>query len=120
MNFLKINMDSTLEVIPAKAGDTLSVLQQAVGGYIEYISLMNYEGFSIDLVINEEGTINGMRPNFPATILLHRMHQGHHDQMTILFGDAVLVMSDLTTGETKGVGDDTIVKMFQDWRLQND
>ncbi len=57
-----IRSDGSAEVLP-KAG--LEVLQKAVGGYIEYISLPDGGA----LVVNEEGQLMGLPLNRRASVV---------------------------------------------------
>lgn len=119
MNLLKINLDSTLEVLEVEEGRTLEALQKAVGGYIEVVRLHLEGSTSYDLIINEEGAINGLRPNFGATMLLWS-HVPAHAGQTVVFGDVVLACCNTNTGDTVGVNDATINKIHNDWRLQRE
>lgn len=48
----------------AKIKNDLKELQQIVGGYIEVVTMQNDAGTRFILIINEEGKINGLDPNF--------------------------------------------------------
>jgi hypothetical protein len=119
MNLLKINVDSTLEVLDVEENRSLEALQKAVGGFIDVVRLHLEGSTSYDLIINDEGAINGMRPNFGATMLLWS-HVPAHAGQTVVFGDVVLAGCNTNTGNTVGVNDMTIDKMYKDWRLNRE
>lgn len=71
----KKNTISKFEIMEIK--NELSVLQELVGGYIEFVGLPN----GIDLIVNDEGMINGMPYNCTFGT--------HH-----LFGPIIMAKSD--------------------------
>ena len=48
---------------PIQLEDNLEALQAAVGGYIEYVPLVTYEGVEYVMLLNEEGKLIGLEPN---------------------------------------------------------
>lgn len=64
-----LKVDGTKEelgTLPAKPGEQLAVLQQAVGGYIEVLPLPG----GGNMVLDEEGKLKGYQYNPHATALL--------------------------------------------------
>lgn len=82
---------------------SLKALQQYVGGYIEIISLTDDE--DIDIVINEEGKLNG------SVLNKFVMHDGQI--VDALMGDIVIVGADNKTGETISVPSDKIDRFIE-------
>jgi hypothetical protein len=56
--------------VETSKGPSLDVLQAAVGGYIERVSV-RYEGKVRDAYINEEGKLKGLNYNRDATRMWH-------------------------------------------------
>lgn len=65
-----INTDGTTQTVEPKNGTDfkLEELQEIVGGYIEIVDLNNGQ----ILVINEEGKLNNLEVNSPATSIAHQ------------------------------------------------
>lgn len=82
--------------------DSLDALQHFVGGYIEMIQLTDDE--DVDVVINEEGKINGLKVNKYIT------HNGR--LIDVLMGDIVIVGADNETGETISVPENKIKRFI--------
>lgn len=70
---------TTGEMQEVEYEDTLETLQGYVDGYIEYVTIDD----GIDMIINEEGKINGLEPNWVATLL--------YGQFDVIVGDALVV-----------------------------
>jgi hypothetical protein len=66
----------------------LKTFQDIVGGYIEVVTFY-YEGGTVLCIINEEGKLNGSRPNFAFPI--HWQDKTYYD---IIFGDVLFVGED--------------------------
>lgn len=70
---------------------TLEVLQEVVGGYIEYV-VEEQDGMRRIMFANENGIAEGLPPNRQATALRNRLYreQGYGETDWPLFGDVVL------------------------------
>lgn len=88
---IKLLVSGKYEIVEIE--DNYKELQEIVGGLIEFVSI----GDGIDIVINEEGKIMGLEPNFIATALF--------DFKDLLVGDAIIVGVDYSTGETISLTD---------------
>ena len=66
----------------------LKTLQSCVGGLIEFYPLKD----NIDIMINEEGKISGLEPNFAFN-------------GELFVGDAIFIATDFTTGENMSLTD---------------
>ena len=73
---IKITTQDKFEVVEYE--DKLEVLQQMVGGLIEYVPVCN----NIDMIINDEGKLEGLDINPLATILF---------SYDYIVGDALIV-----------------------------
>ena len=62
------------EYIEREIENKLSVLQDIVGGYIEYVDL-SQDGLT--MIVNEEGKIYDLEYNLGATLLYDATHMGH-------------------------------------------
>lgn len=62
------------EYIEREIEDKLEVLQDIVGGYIEYVDL-SQDGLT--MIVNEEGKIYDLEYNLRATLLYDATHMGH-------------------------------------------
>lgn len=62
------------EYIEREIEDKLEVLQDIVGGYIEYVDL-SQDGLT--MIVNEEGKIYDLEYNLGATLLYDATHMGH-------------------------------------------
>ena len=83
---IKIGTDLSLSEM---ADATYKSVSDAVGGYIEHITLQGkFEGFS--LYVNEEGKLNGLPFNDIATAIWERVFGVYTD---VIVGNAVLVSS---------------------------
>jgi hypothetical protein len=90
----KLYVDGNVEVIPF-VEDQLKVLQTAVGGYVEAITL------APDLVmwVNEEGKMNGMPFNQAATSIFMKYRGG----ADYIVGPVVFTSGADENGETVGI-----------------
>ena len=79
----------------------LEFLQQAVGGWIEHVYVKELDGTGIDCFCNEEGKLQGLPVNFPATRLV--------EPYGMLVGDVVFVASD-DEGESRWLTDEQVQK----------
>ena len=85
MKALKISTAGVIEHIDIQASDSLATLQAAVGGYIEVLELTR----GVDLVINEEGKLDGLEHNTLADMLV----QGYG--LALRPGDFIVAPGDL-------------------------
>ena len=76
--------------------DTLAQLQQAVGGYIEAVTLPN----GATMWLNEEGKINGLDHNQQAQFIFDRSFGPGVD---VIVGNAVITGGPDEEGETLGL-----------------
>ena len=72
------------EYIEREIEDKLEVLQDIVGGYIEYVDL-SQDGLT--MIVNEEGKIYDLEYNLGATILYDTTHMGHD----MILGDVIIL-----------------------------
>lgn len=88
--------------------NTLKELQNLVDGYIECLSLYNENGMT-DIILNEEGKINGMQPN--RIVSYHQLFGNGNQQIAdIIFGSFVILNSN-DDGEFVGLSEED----FQKW-----
>jgi len=100
MDYLVIREDGTLERVTQQPGQaTLKVLQEAVEGLIEAITLMQAPEVEVVMWVNEEGLMNGMKPNFPASWLV----QTQTGVGTLVHGP-VIIAGTLLEGDRDTVG----------------
>ena len=93
------------EYIEKEIEDKLEVLQDIVGGYIEYVDL-SQDGLS--MIINEEGKILDLEYNLGATILFNETHLGRD----FICGNAIIVDTN-KYGENDSISDEDI-KLVKD------
>jgi hypothetical protein len=111
VRMLKIHTTAELEEVIAPRGETLSALQAGVGGYIECVDCG-----ALDMWIHDEGLVSPwVRPNFPATFLLHASNARHARAGTIIYGDVMLANSN-GEGETTSISDTVIGRLYQMFR----
>ena len=121
MEMIKIFTDGTLEQIPiGKTDDTLQLLQDNIGGFIDAASGDAGADTIPTLWVHDEGALNGMPPNFPASFLLHMLSTGHRQAGTILYGNAVFAGTLKSDGSTIGVPEDVIVTIYKMWRQERE
>lgn len=97
-HLIRITTTNQIEVV--HFGDTysLSQLQSLVGGYIEFVSLPD---FGLEMVVNEEGKMNGLPLNLPATMYWNRQYDKTLDYIV---GDVVLLSNTTTeNGDPAGL-----------------
>jgi len=90
---IKITKEKTMRIIyadgciedykPKGKRVTLEEMQKVVGGYIEIVSLASEKK---RMVVNEEGAIIPLKPNFIAT-MIYRKETG---STSVIYGDALL------------------------------
>jgi hypothetical protein len=83
MKALRISTVGDIEVIDIE--NKLEVIQDLVGGYIEYVNL-SQDG--VDMIVNEEGKIYNLDYNLQATLLYRATHLYKDDYIC---GDVVIV-----------------------------
>jgi hypothetical protein len=86
MKALRISTVGDIEVIDIE--NKLEVIQDLVGGYIEYVDL-SQDG--VDMIINEEGKIYNLDYNLQATLLFRATHLYKDDYIC---GDVVIVRTE--------------------------
>ena len=71
----------------------LKMMQEYVGGLIE-VAHVQFKGKRTDMVVNEEGAINGMPINAAATVIYHihsvENRTGINNQFNGIYGDAIV------------------------------
>ena len=83
---VRIGADGQIEKLPCKGVLELETLQQLVGGYIETVPTLikkGRDGVRPLLIVNEEGRLEGLPLNGPATLLANGPFE--------IVGDTVLV-----------------------------
>ena len=96
MKALRISTVGDIEVIDIE--NKLEVIQDLVGGYIEYVDL-SQDG--VDMIINEEGKIYNLDYNLQATLLYRATHLYKDDYIV---GDVIIVRTN-DEGENIGLED---------------
>jgi hypothetical protein len=78
----------------------LAYLSEQVGGYIEAVALVDTgDEDGMDLFLNEEGKLEGLRTNLRATLLAHSFGS--------IFADDYIVGDVVVTGPVDGDGEQT-------------
>lgn len=90
---LLITAEGDARILNLPESDSLSVLQDAVGGWIDAV---RHRQFGIVAYVNDEGLLQGLRPNVSATLMFGQL----------LVGDVVLVGSHNADGEYDGENHD--------------
>lgn len=83
MKALRISTIGDIEIIDIE--DKLEVLQDLVGGYIEFVDI-SQDG--VEMIINEEGKIFNLDYNLKATLLYKATHYYTDDYIV---GDVIIV-----------------------------
>lgn len=94
MKALRISTVGDIEVIDIE--NKLEVIQDLVGGYIEYVDL-SQDG--VEMIINEEGKIYNLDYNLYATLLYRATHLFKDDYIV---GDVIIVGTD-NQGENRSL-----------------
>jgi hypothetical protein len=103
------NMEKQIRVIivepkkPARIetiSNSLETKQKIVGGYIECV---RFDGF--DIIINEEGKLEGLEPNFSI-----------YDGMDYIAGTAIFAGVDYEKGEFKSLNDSQLSVILNSFR----
>lgn len=95
-----INPDGTTESVDLDTGDELSLLQSAVGGYVQAV----YPNQATTLWCNEDGKMLGLPVNHTATQLWRTLHPAVTD---VLQGVVVVTGGDDGRGDTLAVTSET-------------
>lgn len=107
---VKVKTDLTIEKEEFNAEDSLTQLQEAVGGYIERVPVdMKHD---LDLWVNEEGLL--LRK--PLNGILSSVHSIGVERVELLVGDGVFACHD-EEGETIGIEEniaDSLVEMLNE------
>lgn len=103
--YIHIPVSGPPTTVQVREGDNeLDVLQKLVDGYIEVVANPEH-GF--EMVINEEGKLDGLHPNFTAYNLVWRQI-GMYD---MIVGDAVIVGSADEMGDFTSVPKELIDRL---------
>ena len=86
---MKLRSNNTVEIANYETGaDSLKVLQDAVGGYIEFIDLPKQKAV---MVVNEEGKLNGLPTNVFASVLFY---QNYAETRDFIVGDVAFLSAE--------------------------
>lgn len=96
----KVGEDPTLAVVPNELGS----YQGIVGGLIEFVTLWEEDNIHVSVIVNEEGKINGMKPN--------RAWPVDGEVVDVFFGDFLVIGADQNTGECVSLTDKQIDKVL--------
>lgn len=99
MYAVKIPANGKPEVVPfprpAQSGEQYKVMSNAVGGYIEHVSVFCADR-SLDMWVNEEGLLQRL-PYNPLATYLYQKRTGSDDALIV--GDAIITSSN-SQGDT--------------------
>ena len=95
-----ILIKTTGEMEVVEYENKLEVLQDYVGGLIDYVTIED----GIDMIINDEGKILGMEPNWVATFLW--------GQPDMIVGDVLVV--GIKDGDNVTLTDEQIKKIYEE------
>lgn len=101
-----IRANGSIEQTTLTAGDTYKTLSDAVGGYIECVTIEN----EIDMWVNEEGKLIDLPYNATATGFFWTSYGFMSD---VIMGDVILTGSNVDDGETVGLNDGQIAWLNQ-------
>lgn len=103
MKVLKLTASQPLDkkVSVKEIDGELESLQAEVKGRIEYFELI-YNGKSFDIVLNEEGKLNGLEPNIAV---FHK-----EELIDIIVGDVLILKAD-EEGDSMGLTDEEITML---------
>jgi hypothetical protein len=93
---LRIDVEGAASILEVPQPGGLSVLQDAVGGMIEYVAFPNR---GIGCYLNEEGKLDGLEPNVIGT----RLWLSAYGPTDVIVGPIVL-LGDRTTDEGFSIG----------------
>lgn len=80
--------------------DDLRTLQKIVGGFIEIVSIAD----GIDMILNEEGKMNGSKPNF---------FYSRNRYTDLIFGDVLFTGVDYESGTQESLSDRQIQSVLK-------
>lgn len=83
---LHISVNGAVRVIDLDDGDTLTIMQQAVGGLIEAVNLSP----KCTLWCNEEGKLNGLPVNILASYIWHKALWPRVEEKDVVVGDVII------------------------------
>lgn len=92
----KVNVDTNFLEVDTKFVHSLENMQKAVGGHLEAMVLHSHEGRDVVLWLNEEGKLNGLKPNIGL--------YANNQLVDIIVGDVLITSSDIE-GETTSLND---------------
>lgn len=101
-----IRTSGLVEWVEFPEDNSLSTLQDAVGGWVERVPLPPHFQLSLDIWVNEEGLFMGLPYNSSATHLYNHYWQSSD---LIIVGDVIVTGKDLPNGDTAGMSDADIV-----------
>jgi len=104
MKALRISTVGDIEVIDIE--NKLEVIQDLVGGLIEYVDL-SQDG--VEMIVNEEGKIYNLDYNLQATLLFRATHLYKDDYIC---GDVVIVRTENGENIDLDNGDITTIKVL--------
>lgn len=96
-----IEPDGSTRTLEMEQTESLRALQEAVGGYIERVSSADE---TVDLWCNEEGKLEGLPFNWPATALLYDLNPAFRGQ-DVLCGAVVVTGGSDGKGESLSIPD---------------
>lgn len=94
-------------VVEINKNNTLKELQSLVGGYIECLSLHNEKGMT-DIILNEEGKINGMLPN--RSVSYHQLFGNENPQIADIVFGAFVILNVNEDGEFVSLSEEELQK----------
>lgn len=102
--YLKVTTEGVISVITATDEESLSKLQEAVGGWVQAIDLSD----TLSLWCNEEGKLVGLPHNPFAQILWDEAFGAHTDYIV---GDVVFTGGTDDEGYTLGISDEQTARV---------
>ncbi len=112
-HLVRITTTNDIHIVPIHNNYSLQLLQDLVGGYIEFVSLPD---FGLEMVVNEEGKISGLPMNLVGTLYWNRQYR---ETLDWIMGDVVFLSSDReANGDPKPLTDEqlsTILNRVDSW-----
>lgn len=102
---LIIKTDNTHEVVEFEVGNSYNTLRDAVGGYIECVSINN----EMDIWLNEEGKLNGLDLNIIATAF----YQMRYKTSDFIVGNVIITGGADEEGDTLGLSDELLAELLE-------
>lgn len=105
---IRITTKNEIEIIHLDQTYSLQLLQELVGGYIEFISLPKY---GLEMIVNEEGKLNGLPINLAGTMYWNRQYEN----LDYVVGDIVLLNATTdANGDPAGLTENQVARIVQD------